>query len=125
MSNPPSFLGNLVGVSFIPKDNKVYLEALEPGIILQYEREPENDYDENAIRILAPNPIAGEEPIFIGHLERGVAAPLSQWMDEGYLYRVTVHSPTEDKRRPWLLQFEPTGEQLPPSDMDEDGNAVA
>ena len=106
MSTPPTFQGNLVGVQFRPADvrNLIWDMLVDDEVTL--EREPDNAHDPNAIRVLHET---GE---FIGFIERGVAASLAQWLDQGYQFRATIAAPIEDKWKPWLIEIKPVEDDL-------------
>lgn len=101
---PNSYLTNLAGLSFRPKESKTVVLQLRPGDQLDLEREPMNAYDENAIKVFAlvkPGTleIEHEDPAeaerhFIGYVEK-IANPLiardldagltfSAWVEKSY-----------------------------------------
>lgn len=104
------------------------IELLDPGDELYLEREPDNEYDENAIAVF------NESWEQIGYLSRKVAEELAPLMDEGYETKcivtaitggsddkpsfgcnieITVYSPEE-----WAVlnhQKQPEPEELKPS----------
>lgn len=108
----PNFKGNLVGINFRPAEVRELIKALSVGDSLTLERDPLNPYDENAVKVFYEGELSDLE--FIGFIERGIAASLSRWMDEGWQYTATIHSPTEDKRAPWLIEITATGERVEP-----------
>jgi hypothetical protein len=142
MSQPPSFLGNLTGVSFRPADVKEFIyEELQPGQRLTLKRDPFNAHDENAVQVFLErkrNPTIEEwygyeamvldeaeegkrltttvdEELFLSYVERGVAAPLAKWMDEGYEFEAFTKSRIQHKMTPWLLEIKPTGNRVEPT----------
>ena len=58
-------------------------DALQPGDELTLERDPMNPYDPNAVKV-----ICGDT--WIGFIERGVAAFLAHYLDEGTTYIAQV-----------------------------------
>lgn len=140
MSTPPNFLGNLTGVSFRPAEVKQFIyDELQPGQRLTLKRDQFNAHDPNAIQVFISrkrNPTVDEwygegtsfldaaeegkrltttvdEELFLSFVERGVAASLARWMDEGYVFEATTKSRIDHKMTPWLLEIKPTGEKLP------------
>jgi hypothetical protein len=65
---------------------KEYVSTLQPGNQLTLEREADNQFDQNAIKVLTPG------GMHIGYIERGQAAWISGWLDEGKTFSVTVES---------------------------------
>jgi hypothetical protein len=65
----------LVGASFRPKDAKEVLASLTEGDIVQLVREPDNQYDANAIQI-------HYDDAFIGFVAKHEAAVIAPDMDE-------------------------------------------
>ncbi len=125
---PSPFLANLVGVTFRPAPVKRIIEALQPGTTLLAERQYDNAYDSNAIRVyvsvnddrviealalrsLNSDPIRPDNTLFIGYIEKGVAAKAARFFDEGYIFTCEVKSATGDAKAPWLLELKPTGEK--------------
>lgn len=86
----PTYHAQLVGVNFRPAEAKEAVKRLEVGNILALEREPENEHDSNAIKVLIP--YFGENLTFLGYIERGVASVIAPQLDEGYTFRVTVNT---------------------------------
>lgn len=83
--NPPSFEALLRGVSFRPIEAKAIVNGLQEGSTLLVEREPTNNFDKNAIRVLDPD--SGE---FLGFVAKEIAVELAPWMDQGIEYTCTV-----------------------------------
>jgi hypothetical protein len=116
MSTPlPRYLANLVGVNFRPAEAREVVANLVPGDELTLERDPFNQYDENAIKViftelipvddLGGRSFANGESHFIGFIERSIALNLAGWIDEGWTFNVRVKSLTSDKRSPCLLEI--------------------
>src|SRR5687768_9157194 len=76
----------LNGVNFRPSEIRDIVKALNPGDELTLERDAENAYDSNAIKVLS------EEGAFLGFVEKDVAAELAPKLDAGETFTVTVDS---------------------------------
>lgn len=152
-TQPPKFLGNLTGVSFRLAETKIVVYALPVGAELQLFRDPNNEHDANAVKVQYTydrTPTLEEwygradalvdandeeeikrtttkiaDQLFVGFIERGVAASLARWMDEGYVYIARTKTKIDHKMTPWLLEIEPTGEQLTPTFTESEGQDVA
>lgn len=68
----------LRGVNFRPPSAREIVTNLEEGTKLTLEREPDNQHDSNAIRVIEPN--SGE---WIGFVAKEIAAELAPLMDAG------------------------------------------
>jgi hypothetical protein len=78
--NKPTFPEVLVvGMHFRP-NGKAIVESLIASVEFQLEREPENQYDGFAVKVLY-------NEHHIGYLERKQAMFISPWMDQGVRYR--------------------------------------
>jgi hypothetical protein len=75
----------LRGVNFRPASAKEVVTNLEEGQKLNLEREPGNEYDENAIKVIEPE--SGE---FIGYVAKEIAAELAPHMDAGIAFSCMV-----------------------------------
>ena len=73
----------VVGMHFRGSHAVAAVSSFLPPVELQLEREPQNPYDEFAIKVFYD----GEH---IGYVERGQAAFISPQIDEGQKYRCTV-----------------------------------
>lgn len=80
-----TFLATSVGASFRPKEAKDIIRSLEIGDEIQLEREPDNAYDENAIKTLFNG-------THIGYVEKDVAVEIAPLLDEDYPAKATVLS---------------------------------
>jgi hypothetical protein len=80
----PTIRAALVGVGFRPKGTKEIVANLTLGEALDLEREPENAFDPNAIKVFECN---GHH---IGYIQRDVAEVLAQAMDSGHVPRVAL-----------------------------------
>ena len=76
----------IVGMHFRGAQAKEYAAALQPGDTLTLEREADNQYDQNAIKVMTP----GEYSFHLGYVNRHTAAWLAPEMDEGVEFVVTV-----------------------------------
>lgn len=74
----------IVGMHFRGAEMVEYASALQGGEELSLEREPENQYDQNAIKVLT------NDGTHLGYIERGQAAWISGHMDEGATYLARV-----------------------------------
>lgn len=81
------FSAILRGLSFRPIDAKAYAGTLTEGDPLLIEREPENAFDPNAIKVLSP-----ERSLHIGYVAKEVAVELAPLMDEGRFFVCSVES---------------------------------
>lgn len=77
----------LVGTHFRGIDAKACVSAFEKGTLVSLRREPENEYDPNAIQVLYGPPA---EPLHVGYIDKDVAAFLAPRMDEGAATTATV-----------------------------------
>lgn len=91
-----SFLTELVGVSFRPAEAKEVVDALTIGQELTLERDPNNEYDSNAIKVIADvgEGDSGPVEVFIGFIKSsgGEAAEIAPFLDDGWTARVYVTS---------------------------------
>lgn len=70
------FLARLAGAQFRPKYAQETVKSLVPSDRVELEREPHNQYDKNAIQVVAH----GEH---IGYIQRDLAALIAPMMDTG------------------------------------------
>jgi len=82
--NPPTFEAKCVGMHFRGPRAQALAGALSDASPLQLEREPENEYDPNAIKVLYTSLSGMSE--HIGYVEREIASFVAPWMDEGHEY---------------------------------------
>jgi single-stranded-DNA-specific exonuclease len=82
IADAESFHTKLAGVSFEGRQEVV--GRLEPGSALRLVRQPENEYDTNAIAVLDP---IGDQ---VGFFNRRLAAALAPEIDRGAAYEVAV-----------------------------------
>lgn len=85
MSMKPKTFSNVFvkGMHFRGEAAKAYAEAMQPGDNLTIEREPDNQYDANAIKVITPN------GMHLGYLAKEDAAWIAGWLDEGFEFTVT------------------------------------
>ena len=80
----PAFPGvRVVGAFYRGAEAVEATAALQPGDTLSVKREPENEYDQNAVAVYLGS-------IHIGYIERGQAAWLSPWLDQDVSYNCVV-----------------------------------
>jgi single-stranded-DNA-specific exonuclease len=82
IADADSFHTKLAGVSFEGRQDVV--ARLQPGLALRLVRQPENEYDPNAIAVLDAT---GDQ---VGFLNRRLAAALAPELDRGAAYSVSV-----------------------------------
>lgn len=75
----------IAGVQFRPKAIKEAIRLLAPGDQLELERDPENAFDPNAIKIMADGQ-------FLGFVQKQVAAYLAPELDTGAAHTCEVKS---------------------------------
>jgi hypothetical protein len=75
---------------------------IEPGEPITFEREPDNAFDPNAIKVL-------HNGLHMAYIERGQAAFISTYLDSGVAYRAFVSSKDIDNHGNEipLITFEP------------------
>ena len=74
---------HVVGMHFRGAEAKATVAAFEPPVALRLEREPENPYDANAIKVYY-----GDQ--HIGYIEKSSAAFIALDMDAGIQFTCTV-----------------------------------
>ena len=80
-SNAPSYPGVIIrGMHFRGEAAKQYAEAMQSGDKLSVEREPENKFDTNAIKVVTPH------GMHLGYIGKEYAAWIAGWIDEGVVY---------------------------------------
>ncbi len=83
-----SFVVPLRGNHFRDIDAKIAWAEAQPGDQLQLERDPDNEYDPNAIRVV------NNDGVWLGFIPKEVAAWLARDMDAGQQFTCTV---TDDR----------------------------
>jgi len=84
----------VVGMHFRERDGvpaKSIVANFVPPLTLDLEREPDNRFDEFAIKVM----YAGQH---IGYIEASSACYIAPWIDEGQKFRCTVEDMIEVKR---------------------------
>lgn len=77
------FQAALMGANFRPKETREVLVGLPTGQELSLEREPENPYDPNAVKVIfdAGTGDSGPKPIFLGFVEKAIAEEIAPLLD--------------------------------------------
>lgn len=73
-----NYHASLAGNNFRPVEAQAIYNTLTEGYALALEREPNNQYDPNAIKVIDPS-----TEIFIGYVEKSVAFRVSPLLIEG------------------------------------------
>jgi len=81
------FTAVLRGLSFRQIDDKAFFNTLSERDGLLIEREPHNQFDPNAIKVMSPDGV-----YHIGYVAKEVAVELAPLMDEGRFFTCTVDS---------------------------------
>lgn len=81
-------LATLMGTAHRDAAAKSIVKSLVVGDRLTLERDRDNPYDGNAVRVMW-------QDVWVGFLERGVAAEVGPRMDEGESFTCTVHIPMD------------------------------
>ena len=79
----------VVGMHFRGPEAKDYAANLEAGAVLYLEREDDNQYDVNAIKVMAPG-VNGAPMWHLGYINKDNAAWISPDLDDGVEFDVTV-----------------------------------
>ena len=77
-----------MGLSFRPSEAKAAYRNLEEGDTVWLDKEPDNKYDPNAVKVLVE--IADDDYIHIGYVAKGEAAVLSPRLSDDELVEATV-----------------------------------
>lgn len=88
------FQAELRGAQFRPAECKEHLKSLadQEDVVLELERDPNNEYDEFAIKLI-------HDGFFLGFVQKDVAEKIAPLMDEGRAFTATIHS--------WLSTIKP------------------
>ena len=111
MSDLPSFESDLAGIQFRPAEVKDLIKSLAIGEPLTLERDRENPWDDNAVKILRTEDDG--EPVFLGFIQKFVAQSLGPLLDAGHQFSCVLKSFQGPKAVP-VLSITPTGEQGEP-----------
>lgn len=89
-----NFFSPLMGVNFRGPEIRNLVSALQIGTTLYLERDPNNEYDANAIKVMLPDPDGenGGEDIFVGFVAKEVAEELAPLLDSDYTATATIIS---------------------------------
>lgn len=80
----------LNGANFRPAGAKEIIKSLPIGYDeLSLEREPDNQYDSNAIKVIHHDPLDGSET-HLGYVEKDIAAEIASQLDAGYIATVKI-----------------------------------
>jgi hypothetical protein len=104
------YIAQLNGINFRPRECRDEAASLELNSVLSLEREPENAFDTNAIKVMSKG-------FHVGYVERGVASFISPLIDEGMQFscKIDRFEPSFGKRAPTII--------LMLREIDEDGSA--
>lgn len=94
-----NYQANLAGLSFRPAEVKEIVRKLDVGQELILERDPENSFDENAIKVLVRDTTISDDLVFIGFVEKLANPAIAADMDEGMTATATIRS---------TIDYEPT-----------------
>ena len=90
----------LRGVYFRTPTERGFADALEEGVLLSLEREPDNEHDPNAIKVCYK---ADGLDLHLGYVAREAATWIAPDLDDGHSYRCLVSSITEERGRRQIL----------------------
>ena len=94
----------IAGTRYRSDDTKSIIRQLDVGTRLELQRDPENEYDSNAVKIILP---MGQERHFLGFVPRDIAEDLSPKLASGARYYVKVLGfSSEDDIRPLVELFD-------------------
>lgn len=98
-------LTSLAGLNFRPASAKEAVDALNLGDELTLERDPTNEYDSNAVRVI--DPASGE---FIGFIPKVDNAEIAQALDDGLDVTCKVVSFLATRKPGFKVTFESADE---------------
>lgn len=107
------FLPQLVGNQFRPAEGKAAFRELAEGDVVTLERDYENEYDANAIKVL------NADGVWLGFIDRGNAADMARILDKLPSAIADGHEPEvtatvyELAAKPTLLVEITTGYEVP------------
>lgn len=90
----------VVGMHFRGADAKEAAAGLQPEQVLRLEREPDNSFDGNAIKVFF-------EDLWLGYLEASQAAWIAPNMDEGRAFTCTVQTVSEEPLKNGKINYIP------------------
>lgn len=85
--NEKIIFSKIVGVSF--EGRQKIIPGLEQGQVLELEREPDNKFDKNAVKVMN-----GDQQI--GYIKKYLAVDLADAMDKGLIYKCFITCVTGD-----------------------------
>lgn len=88
LNPPPVIFSKIVGSTFLPHSQKL-ISSLKKGDVIDYQRQPDNPYDTNAIGLYI-----FETEGFLGYIKKTLAFELAPAMDAGQEYIITVDEVT-------------------------------
>lgn len=88
----PEFTAPLRGARFRPQSAQDAVLKLVLNESLELEREPDNQFDSNAIRVYHPGLEKDNEAAFLGFVAKEVAAHLAPVMDSGVKYSAMIYA---------------------------------
>lgn len=118
-----NFLSPLMGVNFRGAEIRELVKALPIGTTFTLERDPENQYDANAIKVIYS---AEDEDHFVGFVAKEVAEELAPLLDSGYTATATIIDFLGDIKPHLEIEVtlaetavDPLGSDAPDEDEDE------
>lgn len=82
-----NFLSPLMGVNFRGEEIRELVKALPIGTTFSLERDPNNEYDANAIQVIYSHE---DQDVFVGFVAKEVAEELASLLDGGYTATATI-----------------------------------
>jgi hypothetical protein len=101
------------GSSFRDKDSRDVYNHLEDGTSMLLERDRENKYDENAVKVLTEN-----EKVWVAYLAKEDAVVVARYLEAGFTYTCHV------VKRPQLEIVFDDGEDVEYDEEGEDEDAL-
>lgn len=97
---PPTYRNIPVrGTFYRTEDEREVAEMCRPGYKLMLEREPENRFDKNAIKVLT-----GNINYHVGYIGKEFAREIASWLDKGWFFVTTV---TGKKSQNLIVELDP------------------
>lgn len=101
MVDAPTIISPVRGMQYRGPDAWFVVHDLEIGDPLLVEREPENEYDSYAVKVVAP--IYTDGLIHIGYIAREKAVTMASFIDKGWVYTSCVYKGCVVKKSAILL----------------------
>jgi hypothetical protein len=111
-----NFLSPLMGVNFRGAEIRELVKALPIGTTFTLERDPENQYDANAIKVIYS---AEDEDHFVGFVAKEVAEELAPLLDSGYTATATIIDFLGDIKPHLEIEATLAGDDTEDEDSDE------